>query len=164
MIAVENTDSKVAERVLKRLKVEPPAQELVELYLQEIAKTYNVPYGTSSSSSTNGYGGVGSGEGGEGADDDDDAPGSGALLEEPVIAEQKLMQIHPPQNEGPRSPIAVIPPNPTTDNLKPTVKIPQPNFKAQEPKKPVQKVQKTTSPDFDELSRRFAALKKLPGP
>lgn len=42
--AIENRDGKVAERVLKKLKVEPPNPELVTLYLREIARTYGVDW------------------------------------------------------------------------------------------------------------------------
>jgi len=158
LAAMDNSDQKVADRVLKRLKVEPPAQDLIELYLQEIARTYNVSYGLPSASEVDAT---------EDNINDDDQPSSGALLEEPIGNAEKLMHATPPRNisSGPRSPIAVVPPNPTTDNLKPTVKIPQPPaMKPLIPKKevPVSKASESSSPDFDELSRRFAALKKLP--
>ncbi len=160
LTAMDNTDQKVADRVLKRLKVEPPEKELVELYLQEIARTYNVPYGTHSTIDT-----ATEPADNDDDDDDDDQPGSGALLEEPLGTTEKLMNATPPRNisSGPRSPIAVVPPHPTTDNLKPTVKLPQPPaMKPLVAKKMPPKTAESSSPDFDELSRRFAALKKLP--
>ncbi|KAF4635983.1 hypothetical protein G7Y89_g2113 [Cudoniella acicularis] len=42
--AMENSDEKVAEKVLKKLTVTPPAQELVNGYLEEIARTYGVDW------------------------------------------------------------------------------------------------------------------------
>ncbi|KAK6355421.1 hypothetical protein TWF696_004519 [Orbilia brochopaga] len=116
-VAIDNMDGKVAERVTKKLKVEPPGKELVELYLQEIAKAYHVPY--------------------PGVDDvveedeqDDDEPGSGGLLEpleEPLaVAEEELSHATPPRkiNLGPKSPIAIAPASPTTENVRPQVRLP----------------------------------------
>lgn len=150
LIAIENSDGKVADRVAKKLKVEPPTQELVELYLQEIAKAYHVAYPPPT---------------GKGADDGDDTPGGGdGLLEERlVVAEEELSHATPPK--GPKSPIAVAPPNPSTDNLRPQVKLGIPVESKVIPPKPTQATaapKKDNTPDFEELSRRFAALKKIP--
>ncbi|EWC46130.1 hypothetical protein DRE_04704 [Drechslerella stenobrocha 248] len=123
--AVDNTEGKVAERVAKKLRVEPPGEELVDLYLQEIAKAYHVYYpppkgaGADVAHDTN--------DGGDGDDDDNDQPGSGALLEEPLaVAEEELSHATPPRkiNLGPKSPIAIAPASPTTENVRPQVKLP----------------------------------------
>ncbi|KAF3928558.1 hypothetical protein ABW21_db0208618 [Orbilia brochopaga] len=153
--AIDNTDGKVAERVTKKLKVEPPGKELVELYLQEIAKAYHV---------------------------------SGGLmepLEEPLaVAEEELSHATPPRkiNLGPKSPIAIAPASPTTENVRPQVRLPDrtepktadpgpsssasapppvtPQKKvAPAPKKPA--ASKAAEIDQD-LLRRFAALKSVP--
>uniref|UniRef100_A0A8H7NNK2 Uncharacterized protein n=1 Tax=Bionectria ochroleuca TaxID=29856 RepID=A0A8H7NNK2_BIOOC len=42
LTAVDNLDGKVSERVVKKLSVEPPKPELVQGYLEEIAKAYGV--------------------------------------------------------------------------------------------------------------------------
>ncbi|GAA5953493.1 hypothetical protein JCM10213_003095, partial [Rhodosporidiobolus nylandii] len=41
---IDNTDSVVPERVTSKLVVAPPAPELIELYLYEIAKAYSVDW------------------------------------------------------------------------------------------------------------------------
>lgn len=42
--AIENAEGHVPEKIVKRCKVPPPKEELVNLYLCEIAKTYQAPY------------------------------------------------------------------------------------------------------------------------
>lgn len=172
--AVENSDGKVAERVLKKLKVEPPDPELVTLYLREIARTYGVdwPKGECKQEDEN--------------DDDDDDPSSGQAvknLEEPLTTDE-LNRATPPRNLGPKSPVSIAPPSPSTDNLNPRVKLPappdlkpgakmtglknqKPNPQAQSDPKGKDGDDKTNKnvvggkiPDADELARRFAALKR----
>lgn len=41
---IEDPDKHLPERLLKKLSIEPPSQELVSLYLKEIAKAYNAPF------------------------------------------------------------------------------------------------------------------------
>ncbi|KAI9882968.1 MAG: hypothetical protein M1823_005286 [Watsoniomyces obsoletus] len=65
LIAMENREGKVAQRVLVKLKVEPPERELVELYLMEIARTYGIEYHPKSLSS-------GTIEGGKNKDEEGD--------------------------------------------------------------------------------------------
>ena len=179
--AIENTDGKVAPRVLERLKVEPPSPELVQRYLEEIARTYSVdwPKGRKAAEEAP-------------ADDDDDQPGDGEKepaeaekrpLEAPLTTEE-LSRATPPRDVGgPKSPVHVAPPKPSTDNVSPRVKLPDPPEL-----KPGSKLAGTAKrgamagsatstgkgpstssdkdavggkiPDVDELARRFAALKK----
>lgn len=171
--AVENSDGKVSEKVLKKLAVTPPSQELVNGYLEEIARTYGVEWPKRPKE-----------ELGEppGYDDDDDENPSGGQaqknLEEPILAEgakpdreseerEALSKATPPRNFGPSSPLRVNPPSPSTDNLhprvkgtldlKPTKKMQDANTgKGTQSKGPVG----GTIPDVDELAKRFAALKK----
>lgn len=169
--AMENSDGKVAERVLKKLEVKPPDPELVTLYLKEIARTYGVnwPKGETALDGT--------------SDDDDDEPSAGQAiqnLEEPLTTEE-LAKATPPRDLGPKSPVSVAPPSPSTDNISPRVKLPGPpdlkpsakmaGVKKQTPsstesKSNAESVSKKTNvvggkiPDVDELARRFAALKK----
>jgi vacuolar protein sorting-associated protein IST1 len=170
--AVENSDGKVSEKVLKKLAVTPPAQELVNGYLEEIARTYGVDWPKKPKDEL-------------GAppeyDDDDDNPSGGQAqknLEEPILTEgaaadreseerEALSKATPPRSFGPGSPLRVNPPSPSTDNLhprvkgtldlKPTKKMQDSNAgKGTQSKGPVG----GTIPDVDELAKRFAALKK----
>ena len=170
--AVENSDGKVAERVLKKLRVEPPDPELVTLYLKEIARTYGVNWPRKDESP------VGQ------DDEDDDTPSDGQAvknLEEPLTTDE-LSKATPPRDIGPRSPVSVAPPSPSTDNLNPRVRLPgppelKPGAKMSGLKKQTSgtDAQSTTKggdsgakknivggkiPDVDELAKRFAALKK----
>lgn len=177
----------VAERVLQKLKVETPKKELVDAYLSEIARFYGVPFGEP-----------------ETADDeeDNDEP-SGGIAEEadpevepPLEAEPKslastkdkkareadeqeeLVKATPPKKFGPQSPLRVMPPSPSTDNIAPKLKLPgsaaaklnasKGEGKAKLGSGPASsgaKVKKDDGPggkipDVDELARRFAELKR----
>ena len=163
--AVENSDSKVSERVLKKLRVEPPDPELVTLYLTEIARTYGVNWPKKEPSP----------DGANDEDEDDNSGGQGVKkLEEPLTTDE-LSKATPPRDLGPRSPVSVAPPSPSTDNLNPRVKLPGPP--ELKPGARISGLKKQTSgadgdtgtrnnivggkiPDVDELAKRFAALKK----
>ena len=170
--AVENSDGKVSEKVLKKLAVTPPAQELVNGYLEEIARTYGVDWPKKPKDELGAP---------PGYDDDDDNPSGGQAqknLEEPILTEgavadreseerEALSKATPPRSFGPGSPLRVNPPSPSTDNLhprvkgtldlKPTKKMQDSNAgKGTQSKGPVG----GTIPDVDELAKRFAALKK----
>ncbi|KAL8998695.1 MAG: hypothetical protein Q9188_006042 [Gyalolechia gomerana] len=170
--AIENSDGKVAERVLKKLKVEPPDPELVTLYLREIARTYGVDWPRGERQQDGGN------------DENNDNPSGGEAvktLEEPLTTEE-LTKATPPRDLGPKSPVSIAPPSPSTDNLSPRVKLPGPpelkpgakmtGLKKQRPTTQAQSDPKGMSdddlnnrvggkiPDADELARRFAALKR----
>ena len=165
--AMDNTDGKVAERVLKKLRVEPPDPELVRLYLKEIARTYGIPWPKEEHPSVP--------EGG----DDDDEPSDGAkvkILEAPSSTEE-LSKATPPRDLGPRSPVHIAPPSPSTDNLNPKIKLPGPpelkpgakmvgkkSGRLEDEARSIEpggkKVVGGKIPDVDELAKRFAALKK----
>ncbi|KAL6711692.1 Vacuolar protein sorting-associated protein ist1 [Coniothyrium glycines] len=149
----------VAERVIKKLKVETPSQELVEAYITEIARFYGVPYGTSKSAE----------------DDDDDEPSGGVAekaLEDPLPADGKedereeLAKANTPKKLGPQSPLRVVPPSPSTDNVAPRLKLPGAAAakiaKSSEQKPPSNKSDGPGGriPDVDELAKRFAELKR----
>jgi vacuolar protein sorting-associated protein IST1 len=172
----------VGQRVLDKLKVEPPAQELVELYLKEIARTYNVDWPPGERERERA-----AAEAAAEAEEDDDEDGAGGgQLEPPLEAEippftpsttsneiedelEGLEKATPPRSLGPRSPITVNPPKGTSDNVHPRVKLPGPptlkpgagTIKTT-PKKAVDKGPGPGGkiPDVDELSKRFAALKR----
>ena len=170
--AVENSDGKVAERVLKKLRVEPPDPELVTLYLKEIARTYGVNWPRKEESPD------------DHDDEDDDTPSDGQAvknLEEPLTTDE-LSRATPPRDLGPRSPVSVAPPSPSTDNLNPRLRLPGPpdlkpgakmgGLKKQTSSTDAQNTTKDGDsgskknivggkiPDVDELAKRFAALKK----
>lgn len=175
LVAIDNTDGKVAERVLKKLRVEPPDPELVTLYLKEIARTYGVGWPKEEVTEDNEA---------QGDENDDDEPSSGEAvkaLEKPLSTDE-LSMATPPQDLGPKSPVSVAPPKPSTDNVSPRVKLPGPpelkpgakmtGLKKQTPSINAQSSAKDDSatgkkdvvggkiPDVDELAKRFAALKK----
>lgn len=171
---MENSDGKVAERVLKKLRVEPPDPDLVTLYLKEIARTYGVDWPKKQYTPD-----------GLKEDDDDDTPSSGQAmktLEEP-LSTKELSKATPPRDLGPRSPVSVAPPSPSTDNLNPRLRLPGPpvlkpgakmsGLKKQTPSTDAQSTASNGNagigkkdviggkiPDVDELASRFAALKK----
>ena len=170
--AVENSDGKVAERVLKKLRVDPPDPELVTLYLKEIARTYGVNWPRKEESPN------------IQDDEDDDTPSDGLALkslEEPLTTAE-LSKATPPKDLGPRSPVSVAPPSPSTDNLNPRIRLPGPlelkpgaKMSGLKTQTPTTQAQSTTRsgesgikkdivggkiPDVDELAKRFAALKK----
>ena len=149
----------VAERVAKKLEAKTPSEELVDAYLGEIARFYGVPFGAPKTSS-----------------DDDDEP-SGGIAEEadaevPSTTDGKddereeLVKATPPRTVGPQSPLRVVPPSPSTDNVAPKLKLPGAAAakvqKAAEKKPPAKKDNGPGGkiPDVDELSRRFAELKR----
>ncbi|KAG9229176.1 regulator of Vps4 activity in the MVB pathway-domain-containing protein [Amylocarpus encephaloides] len=167
--AIENSDEKVSEKVLKKLTVTPPPQELVYGYLEEIARTYGVDWPKKPKGDLS--------EPPEYVDDDDDENPSGgqaqAVLSTPIAAVEEmkvtereaLSKATPPRNFGPSSPLRVNPPSPSTDNLHPRVK----GTLDLKPKAPVATAKGGTQskgpvggmiPDVDELAKRFAALKK----
>jgi len=177
--AMENSDKKVSEKVLKKLAVEPPSAELVNGYLEEIARTYGVDW-------PKGRKDLGEAppdyvDDDDDDDDDDENPSGGQVqknLEAPIPADdvvrsakerKDLSRATPPRDFGPTSPLTVNPPSPSTDNLHPRVKGTgglnlKPNRKMQEStvKKSVESKGAVggTIPDVDELAKRFAALKK----
>lgn len=168
--AMENSDGKVAERVVKKLRVEPPDPELVTLYLKEIARAYGVKWPKGEITPE-----------GQSDNDDDDEPGSGQAvknLEEPLTTEE-LSKATPPRDIGPKSPVSVAPPSPSSDNISPRIRLPnppglKPSAKMTRPKTSTLAQSNANSseagskknvvggkiPDVDELAKRFAALKK----
>ena len=164
----------VAERVVKKLRVETPKPELVDAYLSEIARFYGVPYGEATP------------EPEDVEDDDDDEPSGGIAEEadaelEPALPaqasnpkakaakhdeeEEELVKATPPKKFGPQSPLRVVPPSPSTDNVAPKLKLPgsaAAKLNKVEAKKAVKKDDGPGGkiPDVDELAKRFAQLKR----
>lgn len=167
----ENKDGKVAKRVTDRLRVEPPAEELKDAYLSTIADAYGVdwPPGTKARREAEEAGE----DGGEADDDDEPSDGQKVLASETPLATDELSRATPPRDFGPKSPISVNPPSPSTDNLRPKINLPgAPDLKPG--KKMVDAAKKTETngakakgdgpggkiPDVNELTKRFANLKR----
>ncbi|EDU44583.1 Regulator of Vps4 activity in the MVB pathway [Pyrenophora tritici-repentis] len=159
----------VAERVVKKLRVETPKEELVEAYMAEIAKFYGVAYGSAAKSDDDDDG-----------EEDDDEPAGGIAeqeLEDPLMTDdagkskkeeerEALAKATTPKKLGPQSPLRVVPPSPSTDNVAPRLKLPGSAAakiaKTEATKKPPAKKEDGLGkiPDVDELARRFAELKR----
>ena len=172
MQAMENSDGKISARVMDRLKVEPPPRELVDAYLSTIAEAYNVDWPPGSKAKREA-----DEEGGDEDDNDDDNPSGGQkvkAMEEPLGTEE-LHKATPPRDMGPKSPVSVAPPSPSTDNMRPKVNMPGPpelkpgkKMSDAAKKKDVngeggKKVDAGPGgkiPDVDELTKRFAQLKR----
>lgn len=159
LVAAENSDGKVAPKVLKKLSVTPPAQALVEGYLEEIALTYGVDWPKKATQDVP--------PATEDEDDEDGSSGGQAVLADDgkeASDEAKLSQATPPRSVGVRSPLRVNPPKSTSDNPQPRVKAVgaldlKPSQRMQDAtKKTVEK--KTPKSDLEELAARFAALKQ----
>ncbi|RDW79498.1 hypothetical protein BP6252_04136 [Coleophoma cylindrospora] len=163
----------VSDKVLKKLEVTPPPQKLVEGYLEEIARTYDVDWPKKPVEDL--------GSPPEYNDDDDENPSGGQAqknLEAPLVAEgagkeaeerEQLSKATPPRNFDPASPLRVNPPSPRTDNLHPRVKVGSLDLKPPAKVQNVASASKGTEskgpvggtiPDVDELAKRFAALTK----
>ncbi|KAI9171158.1 IST1 protein [Paramyrothecium foliicola] len=178
LAAMENSDRKVNEKVIKKLSVEPPRQELVQGYLEEIARAYGVDWPKRER-------GVTPPDLLDDDDENDDASGGQAqkVLDEPLAADpstakgaEELSRATPPrlQPGGPKSPLTVTPPRMTTDNVHPKVTLGsvelRPNKQMEDAaarqKKQAPAATKKPSepegavPDISDLERRFAALKK----
>ncbi|KAH0335463.1 DUF292-domain-containing protein, partial [Aureobasidium melanogenum] len=159
--ATENKDDKVAKRVLDRLRVEPPKPELVEAYLSTIADAYNIDWPKGRLAAREAAANQGDDE------DDDDNPSGGQkvpALEAPEGTEP-LVAATPPRNLGPKSPVSVVPPSPSTDNVSPRIKLPgppdlKPSAKMVKANKPDTTGPGGKIPDVNELAARFAQLKR----
>lgn len=168
--AMENRDGKVNEKVVKKLSVSPPKEELVQGYLEEIAKAYGVNWPKKSL-----------GEAPPNFLDDDDDPSGGQAQknQETLIAipgegskdaeaQEELSKATPPQTIGP-NPLRVAPSSPSTENPHPKVTLNRveltPSKKMQNAQSQVKPAPKKDDlsggiPDVDELAKRFAQLKR----
>lgn len=173
--AIENSDGKVSEKVVKKLAVAPPRPELVQGYLEEIAKAYGVDWPRRPKEDL----GAPPDLMDEDDDGDDDNPSGGQAQknpEEPLIADTKeistqeeLSKATPPKTFGPNSPLHVNPPSPSTDNIHPKVTLNSMELKPSKKMISAGIAKKSPEPkggiadgipDVDELAKRFAALKK----
>lgn len=179
LAAMENTDGKVNEKVVKKLSVEAPRRELVTGYLEEIAKAYGVDWPKRQVSSPpppdlldEDLEGKGDGDG------DGDGTGGGGQaqkndLGKPLteaqrklsLGEEQMNRATPPSAKlgEPKSPLMVTPPRMTTDNVHPKVMMGSVELKSKRDEVPVARKKSEPEgsvPDIGDLERRFAALKK----
>lgn len=165
----------VNDKVVRKLSVEPPRKELVQGYLEEIAKAYGVDWPKRAPEEVapppafvDDEGQNGDGQADDNDNDDDDGGDGGGTREAPIPAEQATPAKR--LNRGPSSPLTVTPPRMTTDNIHPKVTLDKvelkPNKKktedgaaANEPGRKKNEPEGSV-PDLGDLERRFAALKK----
>lgn len=130
--ALENASEVVNARVYKKLLIEPPKEELVKLYLEEIARTYRIPWSGLSEEERKKFLP-------QEDDEDDDSPSGGV----PETAEELIL---------PSAPIKIAPISASPENPKPAVTYQGKSVSGALPNSDV--------PGLDELSKRFAALKR----
>lgn len=171
--AMENRNGGVSDKIVRKLSVEPPKDELVQGYLEEIARAYGVNWPKKTAGEPPAF--VDEDE----DDDENDVGPSGGqaqrVLDKPLEAAQTTSgggdglpkeQTTPLKRlAGPASPLTVTPPRMTTDNVHPKVTLGSVELK---PSKKMEEARAKTKgsepegsvPDIGDLERRFAALKK----
>ncbi|KAM0261662.1 hypothetical protein ACHAQJ_002113 [Trichoderma viride] len=179
LAAMDNTDGGVNDKVVKKLSVEAPRQELVTGYLEEIAKAYGVDWPRRRVSTPpppdlldHDIGDEGDEAGGG---DGDGSSGGQAQknLNTPLTAEQRKLSLGEEQMSRatppsarlgePKSPLMVTPPRMTTDNVHPKVMMGSVELKSKTEEVTARKKKaepEGSIPDIGDLERRFAALKK----
>ncbi|KAJ5466083.1 hypothetical protein N7530_009870 [Penicillium desertorum] len=171
---------KVPDRLVKGLRVRPPGHELVESYLREIAKAYGVEWHGAEEELGNAPQEFEDNRGDGGGDEEEpqlpQTPGKqqGDSASTPDLSEARrasetseLTKATPPRGlAAGRSPVSVAPPAPRTDNPNPRVKLPGTEGKAAAVSKEdggsKRKSNNNGIPELDELTRRFADLKRRP--
>ncbi|KAI5925248.1 DUF292-domain-containing protein [Camillea tinctor] len=173
LAAMENSDGRVSEKVVKKLSVTPPREELVQGYLEEIARAYGVDWPKRPKEL---------GEAPEFVDgdiDNDESSGGdqgqkasvGDLPADSKEAKEReeLSHATPPRSIGQDLPLHVNPPSPSTDNPRPKVTLNSMELNSNKrmvdagiAKKPEDKKGGAGGgvPDLNELAARFAALKR----
>ena len=178
-----NTDNIVPKRIVDKLKVDPPREELVIAYLTEIARTYGVAWPRESEQLSQMQQEV--------DQEDDDEGDGGGLREDPILADgsaptvstpkpqktnlgrayskSELERATPPADMGPKSPVSVAPPAPRTDNPSPRVNLPG-GGAAKPPSAPTGSLASRKRddgtgpggnvPTVDDLAKRFRDLKR----
>ncbi|RUS25046.1 regulator of Vps4 activity in the MVB pathway-domain-containing protein [Jimgerdemannia flammicorona] len=147
LAALENQNDVVNSRIISKLQINTPDPYLVTRYLEEIAKSYSVRWTSDG-----------------GADDDDDDGGLAELreLDDKLPDDLSFRQDIDLLGDIPSTPSSQPLLNPTTAL---ELNLPDIPVGAPTKKKPVVEEKKVEEPkedvpDFDELTRRFEALKK----
>ncbi|KAI0525982.1 regulator of Vps4 activity in the MVB pathway-domain-containing protein [Xylaria bambusicola] len=170
LAAMENSDGAVSEKVVKKLSVTPPKPELVQGYLEEIAKAYGVDWPRGSKEL---------GQPPELIDEEVNSDVSGGAeqtrpdADAGISADSKaaqeredLSRATPPRTFGSSNPLHVNPSSPSTENPRPKVTLNSMELKVNKkpvtttPTKPREEGKGTGIPDVNELAARFAALKR----
>lgn len=181
LVATNNSDAKVSEKVVKKLSVTPPREELVVGYLEEIARAYGVNWPRRE---------VPEEEEQQEEDEpkvvddgDDGGDGGGGQAQKatgtgPAAADGDkagLSQAAPPSSTVEPSPLQISPPSPSTDNIRPKVTLNRMEIKPIKKMADAGLVKKSTVaggggkaggdirdgiPKVDDLAKRFAALKR----
>ncbi|KAH6895511.1 regulator of Vps4 activity in the MVB pathway-domain-containing protein [Thelonectria olida] len=167
LAAQENTDAKVNPQVVKKLSVEPPRDELVAGYLEEIARAYGVDWPKREAVTPPPVELLDTDDFNDDDGADDDAGGKEQkILADPLMPEQKsigtpLKKLGP---VAPTSPVTVTPPRMTTDNVHPKVTLGSVELKPNKKMDAAAAKKKTGPegdvPDIKDLEARFAALKR----
>ncbi|KAL2208814.1 DUF292-domain-containing protein [Sarocladium strictum] len=176
LAAMENEGGRVNEKVVKKLSVEPPKKELVQGYLEEIAKAYGVDWPRRTQPASPPPDLLDDDDEATNGNDNDDDPSGGQKIAVPAepksrFSDDKLSQATPPRGlvTGPKSPVTVTPPRMTTDNVHPKVTLGsvelRPNKKMEDAAAAGNKSTKKNAPEgsvpeISDLEARFAALKK----
>jgi len=134
---MENRDGRVSERISKKLAVHTPSAELVDAYLREIARGYNIEWTLPSPSTTEDNDKGGDGGVKEPAEKDKDIEEPKPLDANTIAAEARSAGMRTPK-------LPDVPPTASEKSSQP------------EPAKPAS----PPEDDFEALSKRFAALKK----
>ncbi|KAI0206296.1 DUF292-domain-containing protein [Astrocystis sublimbata] len=173
LAAMENSDGLVSEKVVKKLSVTPPKAELVQGYLEEIAKAYGVdwpkgarelgqPPDLIDEEISNDGGSNDTGGGQAHRTSSPDLPADSKAARE----REDLSRATPPRTLGSSNPLHVNPSSPSTENPRPKVTLNsmelKPNKKMVESglAKPREEGKGNGIPDVNELAARFAALKR----
>lgn len=162
--AQENEGNVVPDRIVRKLSVEPPKADLVQAYLEEIARTYSVDWPLYKQDLDQAR---------QEVDDEDDGDDGGAK-EQPILADgaapttpkAKDLSLGPlpprsqPNVEGSKSPVSVAPPGARTDNPNPKVNLPGGGQVKAQDRKPSAGGALGAPPTVDDLASRFRALGK----
>ncbi|KAI9683375.1 MAG: hypothetical protein M1829_005447 [Trizodia sp. TS-e1964] len=182
---MENSETAIPPGVLRRLRVDPPERGLVEKYLKAIAETYKVPWPEEESKPpTDKPAGDDDNPSNKQAVDDNSRIQPADSTDDRTIKptlEEELSRAIPPSNVGPRSPIGVPPPHPTSENASPLIQLPTPPvltpaYVTGSSKDSGNSVPRSLNPapgtieppskpkivDVDDLNKRFRALKSNP--
>ncbi|KAI0596297.1 DUF292-domain-containing protein [Biscogniauxia sp. FL1348] len=173
LAAMENSDGRVSEKVVKKLSVTPPREELVQGYLEEIARAYGVDWPKKPKDLGEAPKFVDediNGDDNSGGDQAQKALGADLPADSKEAQEREdLSRATPPRSLGQDTPLHVNPPSPSTDNPRPKVTLNSMELRTNKrmvdagiAKKPEDKKSGAGGgvPDLDELAARFAALKR----
>lgn len=148
----------VPEKVYKKCSPNLPGEELVTMYLKEIAITYNVPFSQLTDDEDEEY--IEVGENNESSQNDSDEEGGDNKEEEkkPIVAVDNDEEVQKDKDH----PITIRKPRKNSDTLKKHLKIPKNmknDVKVVHNKSGLQK-KKDEDAELDELKKRFAALRR----